>query len=82
MSTSDDATLRIWDAKTRKQVKLIQLNIDSKQIEMPLDPVTNELSNATKGRCVDVSPDGSIVAVGFRDGSFRLYETTKWEMVA
>jgi WD40 repeat protein len=49
---------------------------------MPLDPSTQELSNATKARVVDVSPDGKLCAVGFRDGSFRIYETSKWKMVA
>ena len=49
---------------------------------MPLDPATNELSNATKARSLDTSPDGKLCAVGFRDGSFRIYETTNWKMVA
>ena len=40
---------------------------------MAVDPKTNELSNATKGRSVDISPDGQFVAVGFRDGFFRIY---------
>lgn len=49
---------------------------------MPLDPATQELSNATKGRCCDVSSDGKFCAVGFKDGTFRIYETTNWKMVA
>jgi hypothetical protein len=49
---------------------------------MPLDPATKELSNSTKGRCLDISPDGKLCAIGFRDGHFRFYATNSWEMVA
>ena len=49
---------------------------------MPLDPATNELANPTKARCCDVSGDGKFCAVGFKDGSYRIYETTNWKMVA
>jgi len=31
---------------------------------------------------VDVSPDGKLCAVGFRDGSFRIFETQGWKTVA
>ena len=43
---------------------------------MALDPVTLELSNATKARCTDISSDGKLCAIGFRDGSYRIYETS------
>lgn len=33
------------------------------------------------GRAVDVSPSGSHVAVGLRDGSLRIYATSNWHMV-
>jgi len=49
---------------------------------MPVDPVTSELSNATKARCCDVSGDGKFCALGFKDGTYRIYETTTWKMVA
>jgi len=29
---------------------------------------------------VDVSADGSLCAVGFRSGRFRVYEVATWEM--
>jgi len=32
-----------------------------------------------QARCVDVSADGSLCAVGFRDGSFRVYKTSNWK---
>lgn len=82
VTASDDATLRVWDAKTKKQIKWIPLNVDQAGNLMPTDTATSELSNATKARSVDVSPDGKLCAVGFRDGSFRIYETKEWKMVA
>jgi len=38
-----------------------------------MDPITGELSDAAKARCVDVKPKGDEVAVGFLDGSVRIY---------
>ena len=76
VTASDDATLRIWDTKARKQIKCIPLNVDQTGKEMPLDPATMELSNATKARSVDISADGKLCAVAFRDGSYRIYETS------
>lgn len=49
---------------------------------MPMDPATNELSNATKARCCDVSSDGKFCSLGFKDGTYRIYETTTWKTVA
>lgn len=75
VSVSDDATLRVWDLTARKQIKCIPLNIDQNNNMIPMDPVTNELSNAVKARCCDVSKDGKFCAVGFKDGHFRIYNT-------
>lgn len=47
-----------------------------------MDPATNELPNSVKARCCDVSKDGKFCALGFKDGHFRIYETTNWKMVA
>lgn len=82
VTVSDDATMRVWDTKSRKQLKCIPLNVDQNGNVMPMDPATKELSNATKGRCCDVSSDGKFCAVGFKDGHYRIYETTNWRMVA
>ena len=73
---SDDATLRIWDTKARKQVKLVRLDIDDKGKEFPLDKATNELSHTTRARAVAISNDEKYCAVGFRDGSLRIYDIT------
>ena len=75
---SDDATLRVWDTKTRRMIKCVRLDIDKDGKEFPKDPKTNELADSVKGRSVDVSPDGALCAIGFRDGSFRIYDTTNW----
>jgi WD40 repeat protein len=44
-----------------------------------MDPVTKELSDAAKARCVDVKPSGEEVAVGFLDGSVRIYAFPSFE---
>lgn len=80
VSVSDDATLRVWSSSERKLVKRVNLAIDSSGKEIDLDPETKELSSAVKGRSVDVSPNGKFVAVGFRDGSFRIYLTKDWKL--
>jgi microtubule-associated protein-like 6 len=48
---------------------------------LPLDAVTKEPSNSCKGRAVDISPNGKLCAVGFRDGSVRLFNTTGWKQM-
>lgn len=63
-------------------MKCVPLNLDQNGNQMPMDPATNELSNATKARCCDVSSDGKFCALGFKDGTYRIYETTTWKMVA
>jgi hypothetical protein len=68
--------MRVWDMNARKQIRVVKLNLDVKGAEMPLDPETQEFSNATKGRCADISPDEKFCAVGFRDGSFRIFDIT------
>lgn len=73
-TVSDDATLRIWDSKTRKQIKLVRLDLDQEGKEFPLDPKTNELSHATRARAIGISKDEKFAVVGFRDGSIRVYD--------
>ena len=40
---------------------------------MPLDPNTGELTDSCKARCVGIKPKGDEIAVGFLDGSVRVY---------
>ena len=60
---------------------IIKLNVDSSGKELPKDPVTKELSNGVKARSIDISPNDKLAAVGFRDGSFRIYSTKDWTLV-
>lgn len=73
ITTSDDGTLRVWDAKLRSQIQFVNLAVDPTGQALPMDPATNELSDSAKARCVDVKPSGEEVAVGFLDGSVRIY---------
>lgn len=73
MTVSDDATLRVWDIAARKQIHLEKLNVDKSGKEMAPDSATKELSNAAKGRSIDIDPSGKYAAIGMRDGSMRLY---------
>lgn len=81
ISVSDDATMRVWNTVDKKMDAIVKLNFDMAGKEMPLDPATKELSSATKGRSVDISPNGKMAAVGFRDGSFRIYTTKDWKII-
>jgi len=57
----------------------LDLNRHSEGQVLPADPETKELSLGAQARCVDVSADGSLCAVGFRDGSFSVYKTSNWK---
>lgn len=87
VSVSDDATLRVWDTQTMKQVSLVNLNVDATGNALPMDATTKELSNAAKSRCVDIKSDGSMLALGFQDGTVRvlslpgLQEVKRWQVV-
>ena len=77
VSVSDDCTLRVWDSKTKKQIKAIALNVI--QTALPIDPNSDEAIEV-KGRSVDISPDGKICAVGFRGGFLNIYNAEKWTL--
>lgn len=73
-SCSDDGSLRLWNVETREMETLVNLNLDENGEELPPNPETKELNMRAKARSVAVSPDDSTIAVGFRDGSFRVYK--------
>lgn len=52
---------------------MVSLTKDETGMQIPNDPATNEPPLSCKGRSVDVSKDGKLCAVGFRDGSLRIY---------
>ena len=55
---SDDATLRVWDTKEMKQVRIIKFGEE-------------EGGEGTRARCIHSNQN--LVAVGFKDGSFKVY---------
>ncbi len=57
------------------------MNFDAQNNEMPMDPKTGELSDAVKGRTIDISSDGKQCAVGFKNGTFRIYRTDNWDLL-
>ena len=68
--------MRVWNATTHEQLNLVDLNRNKNGEALPVDPRTKEISLVAQARCVDVSSDGSLCAVGFRSGQFRVYDTT------
>ena len=54
---------------------------DAKSNVIAKDPATKENSKSTMGRAVDVSPSGAHIAVGMRDGSLRVYNSSTWKIV-
>lgn len=46
ITCSDDATMRVWDAETHKQVHCVNLALDGKGKALPKDPKTKENSHA------------------------------------
>lgn len=82
ITVGDDATLRVWNAETKAMLELVDLNKHADGNKLPLDPQTKELCLAAQARCVDVSTDGTLCAVGFRSGQFRIYQTKTWKMAA
>lgn len=81
-TSSDDGTLRIWDADSRKQVIMLSTNVDLDGKEYPRQK-DDTLSEAAMGRAIDISSDGKYIAVGTRDGSIRIYEGPQnWKLIA
>lgn len=57
LTCADDGTLRLWDAEGKKQDSFITFG-------------SEEGGDATRARCV--SSNDTFIAVGFKDGSFRI----------
>ena len=62
-------------------IKCISLLVDSSGKAIAKDPSTKENSMSTMGRSIDVSPNGTHIAVGMRDGSLRVYNTSNDQLV-
>ena len=68
ITVGDDATLRVWNSETKAMLEIVDLNKHADGNPLPLDPQTKELCLAAQARCVDVTTDGTLCAVGFRSG--------------
>jgi WD40 repeat protein len=62
-------------------IRCISLLEDAKSQPIPKNAITKENDHSTQGRAVDVSPSGAHIAVGMRDGSLRVYNTSTWKIV-
>lgn len=71
-TVSDDATLRVWDIETRKQITMLSLEIDLEG--KPIQKVKGVISHSAMARSIDISPDERYMALGMRDGSIRVYK--------
>lgn len=74
MTVSDDATLRLWSADERKQISLMNLNIDAKGTKLPMEPVTNDLSQSARLRSIAVMCKEKHIAVGCKEGTLRIID--------
>jgi len=68
ITCSDDATLRIWDYKEKRQIRCIELNRDSKGKKLAIDKKTKDIADQHKGRSVSISGNGKWIAVGMKKG--------------
>jgi hypothetical protein len=73
--------MRVWDVKERRMIQMVNLNKDDQGNEREVDPTTKELSAASKGRSVDIISEGKLIAVGFRNGSVRIYQTSNMQIL-
>ncbi len=81
VTVSDDGYLMIWDATKKTSQFKLNLTLDPNGQPYPLDAATGELSNSVKARSIDISSDGELVAIGFRDGSVAVYATDDWTLL-
>lgn len=47
--------------------------------QVPRDKATGDFSDSVKGRALGISPDGTAIVVGFKDGTLREYQITEGE---
>ena len=80
ITSSDDGTLKIWDAVAHRQVACIPLDLDGEGKKIPANLKTNEVPYSARGRAVDVSAKGDYLAVGMFDGTLRCYDAKTFEL--
>lgn len=81
ITSSDDGTLRIWDANKHKQIAWVPLDVDGEGNKIPLKPKTKEIANSARGRAIDISSKGDYFAVGMFDGTLRCYDAKTYKLV-
>jgi len=75
-TSSDDGTIRIWDALKHTQLKCYDLKLDKDGKVVPKDTRTRDNAPITMGRALDVSPKGDFIAVGMKDGTMRVLQVS------
>jgi len=64
----------------KTQIGVVNTSIvkNSKNEEVVLkDPITNDLHDSVKARCIEISPDDKYCACGFKDGTIIIYSINK-----
>lgn len=71
-TVSDDATLRVWDTVSKKQVSMMRLDTDLSGAKiLPLKD--GSISLSAQARCLEINKTEEYLALGMRDGSVRVY---------
>jgi hypothetical protein len=78
ITVSDDATFRLWSSEQRKQLSILNLNIDSKGTKLPMDPKTNDLQDCSRLRSIAVMSSEKHVMIGCKDGTLRVVDLKRW----
>jgi microtubule-associated protein-like 1/2 len=81
-SCGDDGTLRQWDFKTRRCLRVLNLNIDKQGNLLSMDPNTKEIRSMSKLQTIDISPKNEIIAVGCEDGTVRIVSIKTWSQIS
>lgn len=79
-STSDDATVRIWEGSTGKEVRVFlpfrgSPGIGPRKTKRPQFPALREGTERKLTYSIAWSPDGSMLAAGSEDGLLRVWHT-------
>ncbi|EGR30797.1 hypothetical protein IMG5_123400 [Ichthyophthirius multifiliis] len=72
---SDDGTLRIWSCSQRKLLRLTQTQFNKQGEIVARDKATGDYNDSVKARAIAISPDGSAIVVGHKDGTIRVFES-------
>lgn len=51
--------------------------LNAKNLETPRDKTTGDFDDSVKGRAVAISPDGTYIILGFKDGTVREFSVNE-----